>query len=390
MKKIYLPIFILGIIFGIFLIVKFNAVENINAQNEVKVEKNVVNLQEAFVKIAEEVGKAVVHVGTERKIKYRYFDPFEEFDEFFELFGIPRRRSQPQEFEYPITGLGSGMIIEPDGHILTNYHVIRDIIEHGKGKIKVKLYEEEKEYEAKVVGYDRGSDIAIIKISVNKPLPTVKFGDSDKVRVGEWAIAIGNPFGYDNSVTVGIISAKHRRIKEEEDEGIGKKIKDLIQTDAAINPGNSGGPLLNIYGEVIGVNVKIAVGGAAQSAGVGFAIPINEIKKILPKLKKGEKVEFGEKKPYIGIGIDKISQEIAERENVKYGVVITQVYENSPAEYAGLKEGDVIIAIDGKKVETPEDLIKEVKKHSPDDKIVLTIVRNKKERKIKVTLAASE
>lgn len=348
-------------------------------------DSKVLALQEAFVKVSEQVGKAVVHISTEKRIRYRYVDPFYDFlDDFFGGRGRPKEKIH----EIPRSGLGTGMIVNADGHILTNYHVVREIIGDERAKIEVILPDKKDKYKARVTGYDKSRDLAVIKIESKEKLPFVKFGDSDKVRVGEWAIAIGNPFGYDNSVTVGIISAKRKLAPSglpKNQEG-GSSLKDLIQTDAAINPGNSGGPLVNIYGQVIGINMSIAVSEVAQNAGVGFAIPSNDAKEVLDKLIKGEKVT--KSRPWLGVQLSEADPESLQELGIQKGALIYSVIEDSPAETAGLKASDIVISLNGKEISNPSDFLKLISEYKPGDKIQIKLIRRGKQKLISATLSS--
>ena len=303
--------------------------------------EQIINIQQAFEKVAEVALPAVVNIYTNQRVKVRPFYPmpFDDsplFRDFFEDFF---NNLLPKEREYKSTSLGSGFIISSDGYIVTNDHVIRNADE-----INVKLHDK-RTFKAKVVGRDPKTDVAVIKINVNN-LPFLKFGDSGKIKIGQWAIAVGNPFGLNGTLTVGVISATGRS-----NLGI-ETYEDFIQTDASINPGNSGGPLLNIYGEVIGINTAIV----ASGQGIGFAIPANMAKNIIEQIIKKGVIE----RSWLGVGIQKLTPELAESMGIKKveGILINRIYENSPAEKAGLKEGDVILECNGTKLEDPSDLQK--------------------------------
>ncbi|HDN97944.1 MAG TPA: DegQ family serine endoprotease [bacterium] len=308
------------------------------------VSPEVISLQNAFVNVAKAVKPCVVQITTEKVVTYRYWDPFGDLEDFFNLpfedfFKFPRRK--PRIFKKKQTGLGSGFIVDKDGYILTNNHVIE-----GVDKIYVKLFNDDHKYRAKVIGTDPKTDLALIKIDAKRPLPEAKLGDSDKIQVGEWVIAIGNPMGLEETVTVGVVSAKGR-------SGFGiTQYEDFIQTDAAINPGNSGGPLVNIRGEVIGVNTFIIAPYAAQN--IGFAIPINLAKRVFIQLKEKRRVIRG----YLGVWLQPLTEELANSFGLKNteGALVVEVIPDTPAEKAGIKEGDVIIEYDGKKVKDVKDL----------------------------------
>jgi serine protease Do len=304
MKKNVFWGFILGLFFSGIIFTGYSAVEKKSENRKIYSGfitstsfDEPITLQSAFVQVARTVKPSVVQITTEKIVTYRYWDPFGDLEEFFKFpfdFDIPRRRQQPKTFKKKQEGLGSGFIVSEDGYILTNNHVIE-----GVDKILVKLLGDEKKYEAKIVGTDPKTDLALIKINAGKPLPTVKLGDSDKIEVGEWVIAIGNPYGLEETVTVGVVSAKGR-------SGFGiTQYEDFIQTDAAINPGNSGGPLVNIRGEVIGINTFIIAPYAAQ--GIGFAIPINLAKRVFTQLKEKGKVVRG----YLGVYLQPLDEELA-------------------------------------------------------------------------------
>jgi len=314
--------------------------------------------------LIKEVKPSIVNISTTMVIKgpdmrERFFGPQSPFGDFFgndffeRFFGdIPRR-------EFKQRSLGSGFIIDKDGYILTNNHVIERA-----SSIKVKL-SDGKEYDAKVIGKDAKTDIALIKISAKHDLPTVKLGDSDKIEVGDWVVAIGNPFGLEHTVTAGIISAKGRVI------GAGP-YDDFIQTDASINPGNSGGPLLNLKGEVVGINTAIISGGQ----GIGFAIPVNIAKELLPQLKSKGKVVRG----WLGVYIQKITPEIAATFGLKEseGALVSDVMENSPAEKADIRRGDIIVSYNGKKIKDMDSLPRMVGSTEIGKKIKLGIIRDGK------------
>ncbi|MBI2992433.1 MAG: Do family serine endopeptidase, partial [Deltaproteobacteria bacterium] len=270
---------------------------------------------------------------------------------------------------YRQKSLGSGFIIDRDGSILTNNHVVENA-----QKIVVKLADGQ-EYEAKVVGRDPKTDIAVIKINAKGNLPVAGLGDSDRLEVGEWVMAIGNPFGLDNTVTSGIVSAKGRQIGQ-------GPYDNFIQTDASINPGNSGGPLINLNGEVVGINTAIfsRTGG---NIGIGFAIPTNLVQELLPQLKGNGKVTRG----YLGVAIQKVTPEIAESlgMNRARGALVADVSKDGPAEKAGVAVGDVILEFDGREVTGSTDLPILVARTAVNKKVRLKVLRDKKE----VTLTAA-
>ena len=321
-----------------------------------------------FVNLAKKMKPLVVNVSTTQVSEGRgsgpeFGSPFggeeDPFNDFWRrFFGGPPPRGQQRQ-----RSLGSGFIIDSDGSILTNNHVVENAT-----KIVVKLSDDQ-EYEAKVVGRDQKTDIAIIKIDAKGNLPTANLGDSDKLEVGEWVVAIGNPFGLDSTVTSGIVSAKGRHIGQ-------GPYDNFIQTDASINPGNSGGPLINLRGEVIGINTAIfsRTGG---NIGIGFAIPINLAKELLPQLRGKGKVTRG----YLGVLIQKVTPEIAESLGMEkgYGALVANVSKDGPADKAGVKVGDVIVEFDGKEVKDSGDLPIIVARTPVDKKARMKVLRDKKE-----------
>jgi serine protease Do len=297
----------------------------------------------SFADLSQAVSPSVVNISTTKKVKggNRVFDFFmgprdrrSPMDDFFErFFG----GDMPPQREYKQRSLGSGFIIDNDGHILTNNHVVEDADE-----IKV-ILKDGKDFEAKVIGRDAKTDLALIKIKSGKGLQPIRLGNSDELRVGDWVMAIGNPFGLDHTVTAGIVSAKGRVI------GAGP-YDNFIQTDASINPGNSGGPLLNLKGEVIGINTAII----AHGQGIGFAIPINTAKDLLSQLKEKGKVTRG----WLGVMIQKVTPELAKSFNLKdeSGALVGDVTPGSPADKVGIKPGDIITEFDGKAIKEMSEL----------------------------------
>jgi len=353
-----------------------------SSEEAVSVPNGVMELQEAFSNVAEAVKPAVVNISAVQILKtevpyYQFYfgDPFEDF--FDEFFGKPREKMpepEKKEFKRRLEGTGSGVIIDPRGYILTNYHVIA-----GAEEIKVTLSNgEEKKYDGKVVGKDPRTDLAVIEIKAKEKFPVAKLGDSDKIRIGDWAIAIGSPFGLKQTLTVGVVSAKRQSLYVE-----GKEYRDMIQTDASINRGNSGGPLVNIKGEVIGINTAIYAP-TGVFAGVGFAIPINNAKEILDELIEKGKVVRG----WLGIEIREVDEVIAKQfslPNTK-GVLVNRVIENSAAEKGGMNRGDVIIRIEDHKVESVRDLQEVVSRTKPGKKVKVMVIREKKEIALTIKL----
>jgi serine protease Do len=328
------------------------------------------NAPASFNRLAEMVRPAVVNVRTVKTIKgggpvFRQFqrDPWGEkgpFKDFFErFFGEDMQR----EFKQP--SLGSGFIIDKDGLVVTNNHVIEDA-----DQIKVKL-KDQREFDAKVVGRDPNTDIALLKIESGENLPVVKLGDSDALEVGQWVLAIGSPFGLEHTVTAGIVSAKGRVI------GSGP-YDDFIQTDASINPGNSGGPLLNLKGEVIGINTAII----ASANGIGFAIPINLAKDIIVALKNEGEVIRG----WLGVAIQDLSSDMAEYYEIedKKGVFVADVFEGDPADQAGIQRKDIILELNGEKIKATRQLTAMIAKIPVGESVKVKILRDGKEQTVQV------
>jgi len=322
----------------------------------------------SFAALVKKAKDSVVNISTVKVVKghrgipFPFETPFGQNDPFKDFFKRFFGNQLPKKFRQ--RSLGSGFIIDKDGYILTNNHVVE-----GTDEIKVKLADDT-ELDAKIVGKDPKSDLALIKIKSNHSLKPLPLGDSDNIEVGDWVVAIGNPFGLGNTVTAGIVSAKYRHIGA-------RSYDNFIQTDAPINPGNSGGPLLNTAGEVIGINTAIytQTGG---SIGIGFAVPINIAKKLLPQLKKG-KVERG----WLGVMIQKITPELKAKLNLKteHGALVADVTPGGPAAKAGIKRGDVIVKYDGKPIREMNDLPYLVGT-TPVGKVVEVEVIRKGQRKV--------
>ncbi|AFZ42629.1 HtrA2 peptidase [Halothece sp. PCC 7418] len=317
-----------------------------------------------FVSLAvEQVGGAVVRIDTERTVTQT--NPFADDPFFRRFFGDDFFPNTPRERR--LRGQGSGFIVESNGIVLTNAHVVNQA-----DQVSVNL-KDGRTFEGKVLGADSVTDLAVIKIQ-GRELPTVPLGDSDQVRVGDWAIAVGNPLGLDNTVTLGIISTLNRPSAK---VGIPDKRLDFLQTDAAINPGNSGGPLLNDRGEVIGINTAIR----ADANGIGFAIPVNKAKSIYPKLVEGKGVSH----PYIGIRMVSLTPELAREINrdpnagllipETEGVLVMQVQPDTPAARAGLRRGDVITAIAGQRITSAEELQRMVEDSNVGERLDFEVQR---------------
>lgn len=324
----------------------------------------------SFAGLVDKLKPSVVNISTTSVLRQRGFfsfrspfgqdDPFEEF--FKRFFGgdVPQR-------EFRQHGLGSGFIISEDGYVVTNNHVVDRAQD-----IQVILEGGEK-YEAKVIGKDPKTDLALLKIEPKGKLPAIVFGDSDKLRIGDWVIAIGNPFGLGHTVTAGIVSAKGRVL------GFGN-YDDFIQTDAPINPGNSGGPLFNLQGEVVGVNTAIVAGGQ----GIGFAIPINMARNVVEQIKDKGRVIRG----WLGVLVQQVTPEIAEGMNLKEprGALVSDVTPGGPAEKAGIKRGDVIVGINEHEVKSVSDLTSAVALTPPGTQSKLHVIREGEEKEITVTI----
>lgn len=336
--------------------------------------KDPVDLTTAITQVAKQNIPAVVYIEvTESHEVTNPFLPFENDPNFRRFFGAPK---MPRKFKQEVKGLGSGMIIDPQGHILTNYHVAG-----GATKIQVVLADGSR-YPATLVGGDPKTDLAVVKISAKEHLPHVTFGDSDKVDVGEWVVAIGAPRALEKSVTQGIISAKHRR-------GINdpSSYEDFLQTDAPINPGNSGGPLLNLYGEVIGVNAAIATESGGFE-GIGFTIPSNMAVRVAKALVAHGKVERG----WLGVSIQDLTPDLAKSVHVETtkGALVADVVKGGPAEKGGLKKNDVVIAYQGKEIPDSSTLRNEVAATPIGQEVKITLLRNGKREEFSVRIANLE
>lgn len=333
----------------------------------------------AFSSVVKQAGPAVVHVRVEKQPEGRrgmgnQVNPFD--DPMFQYFFGPSFRPQipHQQQEAPMQqATGSGFIISDDGYILTNNHVI-----DGADKITV-IMEGGKELEGKVIGTDPQSDVALVKVAAEGKLPYLRLGDSDKLEVGEWVIAIGSPFGLDRTVTVGVVSAKGRN-----HVGI-NEYENFIQTDAAINPGNSGGPLLNIHGEVIGINTAI-FSRSGGYMGIGFAIPVNMAKSVKTQLLADGKVT----RSWLGVAIQDITEDLARsfKLSKKNGALVTEVTAGSPAAKAGLKKGDVILSFDGQPVSDVADLRNRVALLPVGTKVEVSLIREEKTMNLTVQVEA--
>ena len=354
MKKLQTIIYILLLTFGFSI--------NSNSQN----------IPSSFADLAEKLMPSVVNISTTQTIVTKNnpfpgfeFPPGSPFGDMFKEFGTPQERQS--------SALGSGFIIDENGIVITNNHVIQ-----GADDIIVRV-DGDKEFKAEVLGADPLSDIAVLKLDTKEKFKPVKFGDSDKARIGDWVIAIGNPFGLGGTVTSGIISARNRSI------GL-TRYEDYIQTDASINQGNSGGPLFNMDGDVIGINTAIL--GRSGSIGIGFSIPSNSAKIVIDQL-----IEFGEtKRGWLGVRIQDVTKEIAEVEQLDKprGALVASVAENSPSAKAGVKAGDIILEFDGEKINEMKELPIIVARTAVGKKVKVKIWRNKKEITKNITLGRLE
>jgi serine protease Do len=324
-----------------------------------------------FTQLAEQAKGGVVNIRTVKTVNgggpvFRHFfgrDPQGRQDPFRDFFGFGPQR------EFKHRSLGSGFIIDREGYIVTNNHVVEDA-----DQIKVRLYDET-EFDAQIVGRDPKTDIALIKIAADGvELKPLKLGDSDSLPVGSWVVAIGSPFGLEQTVTAGIVSAKGRII------GSGP-YDDFIQTDASINPGNSGGPLLNLKGEVVGINTAIV----ASGQGIGFAIPVNMADGIIAQLKDTGEVSRG----WLGVGIQDLTPELAEYYGIdeQKGVLVTQTYEGDPADKAGIKEGDIIVEVDGTPITSSRELSRTVAEAGVGSGMRITLLRDGRKKSVDVKLA---
>ena len=330
-------------------------------------------IPESFADLAEKLMPSVVNISSTQIFKTTsnpfpfQFPPGSPFEDMFKEFNKPTERKA--------TALGSGFIIDKKGIVVTNNHVIQgaeDIIVSVNGST---------EYKAKIIGTDPYMDLAVLKIDSDEKFEPVVFGDSDKARVGDWVIAIGNPFGFGGTVTSGIISSRNRDI------GL-TRYDDFIQTDASINQGNSGGPLFNLKGEVIGINTAIIAPGQSGSIGIGFAIPSNPASNVIDQL-----IKFGEtKRGWLGVRIQEVTKEIAEVEKLEkpMGALVASISENSPADKAGIKAGDIILEFDGKKIDTMRTLPKLVAQGKVGERVEVKIWRSQKLISKKVLLGRLE
>ncbi len=332
---------------------------------------NTKDIPSSFADLAERLMPSVVNISTTTTVTTQInpfpfeFPPGSPFEDMFKEFGTPQKRKT--------SALGSGFIISEKGIVITNNHVIQ-----GAEDILVRV-NGDKEFKAKVIGADPGMDLAVLQMQTNEKFKPVKFGDSDKARIGDWVIAIGNPFGLGGTVTSGIISARNRSI------GL-SRYEDFIQTDASINQGNSGGPLFNMDGDVVGINTAIL--GQSGSIGIGFAIPSNSAKRVINQL-----IEFGEtKRGWLGVRIQYVTKEIAEIEKLDKprGALVASVADNSPSDDAGIKPGDIILEFDGNLIKEMNELPKIVASTDVGKKVKVKIWRNQRELTKNIVLGRLE
>jgi serine protease Do len=366
--------FVFNLFIAVFLLGVMLTGSQLNPVLAAEKAKTSVDLSTAITKVAKQTIPAVVHIEvTERQEVMNPLLPFESDPFFRRFFDIPK---MPRKFKRELKGLGTGMIIDSQGHILTNHHVAG-----GATKIEV-LLSDGNRYPAKLVGTDPKTDLAVIQIAAKEPLPYVTFGDSDKVEVGEWVVAIGHPRGLDQTVTQGIISAKHR-------QGITdpSSYQDFLQTDAAINPGNSGGPLLNLRGEVIGVNAVIA-SESGGFEGIGFTIPSNMALHVAKQLIAYGKVERG----WLGISIQDLTPDLAKSAHVETtkGALVADVVKGGPAEKGGLKKNDVVIGYRGKEIPDSGTFRNEVANTPIGSEAKVTIIRAGKKEDLLVKVGNLE
>jgi len=354
----------------LILIFCFTSFLNANVKN--------VPFSSVIADVSNKAKKAVVNISAtqiweQEEPVYKFFfgDPFEDFFDFGpQFFNYPKRKRK-----YKAEATGSGFIITEDGYVLTNEHVVR-----GAEEIKVTLREgnKDKTYDAYIVGKDHDTDIAVIKIKAKRKFPYLEMGNSDNLRVGDWVIAIGSPFGLEQTVTCGIISAIRQKVVIED-----KVYDNMIQTDAAINRGNSGGPLINLEGKIIGINTAIYAP-TGVFAGIGFAVPINLAKDIIGDLISKGKVERG----WLGVYIQDVDEVIARQFGASKtkGALVNKVVLDSPADKAGIRRGDIIIKVNNDEIEDSLDLKRRISKFSPGKIIKVTVLRNKRKKVLKIKL----
>ena len=362
----------------LFLLVGFLAVSgSYSVPSTQATARDIQRVPESFSDLAEMFSPAVVNIRAEKshsvkghtKRQFKNQPPFGKGNPYHDFFEKFFGDQAPKEFRQ--RGLGSGFIIDESGYIVTNNHVVA-----GADKIKV-ILKDKRGFDAKIVGLDPNTDLALIKITPDNHLPTIELGDSDALKVGEWVVAIGNPFGLEHTVTAGIISAKGRVI------GSGP-YDDFLQTDASINPGNSGGPLIDMQGKVVGINTAIIAGGQ----GIGFAIPVNLAKGIIEQLRAKGKVTRG----WLGVGIQDLTKELREYHGIKdgEGVLVTQVFPGDPAQKAGIEPKDIILEVNGRMVKNSRGLSRMIAEAGVGEKVKLLVLRNGKKTTFDIELAKRE
>lgn len=325
----------------------------------------------SFAKLAAQLSPTVVNVKVTKVKEANFHGPVAPDGPFGDLFERFFQQMPDMPRGYQSEGAGSGVIISDNGYILSNNHVVE-----GATEVTVTLADQ-KEYPAKVVGRDPKTDLAVLKIDAEKPLPSAALGDSDKLQVGDWVVAVGNPFGLSQTVTSGIVSAKGRVI------GAGP-YDDFIQTDASINPGNSGGPLFNLKGEIVGINTAII----PQGQGIGFAIPVNTAKPLIPQLVETGTITRG----YLGVNIQTLTPDLAKALKVEEqkGILVADVVPGSPAEKGGIERGDIIVSYNGKDVDDSHKLPAMVAATPVNEKVAITVIRNGKKSDMSVTVGKLE
>ncbi len=373
-----ISLIVIGIVFGVVLVSGFGGIKPSYADIQIGADKPpVTNIDQqaeafnnAFINVAQKVTPSIVQITVVSKVKNSIPDEFKWF--------FPFKDNIPKEEQ----GAGSGIIISPDGYILTNNHVVENA-----EQVEVTLYDN-RQFDAKVIGSDPLTDLGVIKIDA-KDLPAAYLGDSDKIKVGQWVMAIGNPLSLTSTVTAGIISATDRQIRLNQRKTNNYAVDNYIQTDAAINPGNSGGALVDLNGAVIGINSAIATNGMTQSyIGYGFAIPINIAKSVAHDLIANGKITRG----YIGVSISEVDASTAKAVGLDEpkGVMIQEIVKGGAASKEDIQAGDVILKIDGKEVNQPNELQAYVATKRAGDKVVLTLFRNGKTIERKVTLKSND
>ncbi len=378
---------LIGLVLGT---VACNMPEQTTAAAEAQDAPNAAQLENEFTAVAENVLPAVVRInveagsgsGQQPQGMEEVPERFREFFRQFPFFEMPEGEDGDGLQQRPMPrrqGVGSGWIYSEDGYIVTNAHVVADAAD-----VTVVLHDEEEDGEevpATVVGRDPRTDLAVLKVDVNRDLPHLKLGDSENLKVASWVMAVGAPLRLEQTVTVGVVSAKGRIIEPDPTMPY-LRLGDIIQTDASINPGNSGGPLVNLRGEVVGINVAYAAPGRIGNIGIGFAIASSTVKRIVPQLMEGKQIARG----WLGVKIEDLNENLEEFYGVDYGVRIAGIDEDAPAADSDLQVDDIVIAAEGKPVRDTWDLQQAVAQSDPGATIELTVMRNKQERTVEVTL----